>query len=90
MGVCGSAKSGDKNNVHVCSPLYMCLTPCPPCRVWDIRTGQVMNDLLHHKAAVKSLKFTTDTLVTGSDVSGCKTATPAFEVLLIVEANQFG
>ena len=50
--------------------LYMCLTPCPPCRVWDMQTGQVINDLLHHKGIVKSLKFTTDTLVTGSDVSG--------------------
>ena len=52
-------------------PLYMCVTPCPPCRVWDIKTGQVINDLLHHKRAVLSLKFATDTLVTGSDVSGC-------------------
>ena len=55
----------------------MCLTPCPPSRVWDIQTGQMMNDLLHHKGKVHSLKFTTDTLVTGSGVSGCRTATTA-------------
>ena len=55
----------------------MCLTP-PPCRVWDIKTGQVMNDLLHHTGVVLSLKFTTDTLVTGSGVSGYKTAATAF------------
>ena len=43
-----------------------------------MQTGQVMNDLLHHKGPVDSLKFTTDTLVTGSGVSGYKTAATAF------------
>ena len=43
-----------------------------------MQTGQVMSDLLHHKGTVLSLKFTTDTLVTGSGVSGYKTAATAF------------
>ena len=39
-------------------------------RVWNIQTGQVINELLHHKDRVNSLKFTADTLVTASGVSG--------------------
>ena len=56
----------------------MSLTPCPPCRVWDIQTGEMMNDLHCHIGAVSSLNFTTDTLVTCSEVSGCRTATTVF------------
>ena len=51
----------------------MCLIPCPPCRVWDIQTGQMIYDLLHHDYQVTALKFTVDTLVTGSAVSGWRT-----------------
>ena len=40
-----------------------------PYRVWDVHSGQVINEL-HHKAAVSSLKLKTDTLVTGCAVSG--------------------
>ena len=58
--------------------MYMCLTPCPPCRVWDIQTGQMINDLHHHTGIVHSLKFTADTLVTGSFVSGYKSTTTVF------------
>ena len=79
---CGSGKSGDEDSVAcVCQsvycsnhPLCMCRTLCTPCRVWDIQTGQMVNELLHHKGKVYSLKFTTKTLVTGSDVSGYKIA----------------
>ena len=56
----------------------MCLTPCPPCRVWGIQTGQVINELPRE---VCSLKFTKDTLVTGSRVSGYKMSQLHFEVL---------
>ena len=47
-----------------------------------MQTGQVINDLRHHTDVVRSLKFTTDTLVTGSDVRGYKTATVAFPLRL--------
>ena len=71
----------------------VCMTPCSPCRVWDIQTGQVINNLLHNRA-VRSLKFTTDTLVTaGFHVSGCNTATITCSINYhfdcIVEANRF-
>ena len=66
------------------------VSPCPPCRVWDIQTGQVINELLDHSGAVRSLKFTTDTLVTGSHVSGCETATICFCSVAHYWTNQFG
>ena len=67
--------AGDKDSsiIYVYTvALYMYLTPCPLFRVWDIKTGQVINNLHHHKRyeTVNTLKFTADTLVTGADVSG--------------------
>ena len=53
----------------VCS-IAVSLTLCTPCRVWDIKTGQMVNDLRHHKGDVNSLKFNSELLITGSDVSG--------------------
>ena len=44
----------------------------------------MMHDLHHHKGAVISLKFTTDTLVTGSSVSGYKPPYLNFEVLIFL------
>ena len=71
--MCASAKpAGTRLSIIIQwsnDPLYMCLTPCPPYRVWDIQTGQVIKEILHHKGSVYSLKFTTNTLVTGSSVS---------------------
>ena len=53
---------------RVCS-IAVSLFLCTPCRVWDIETGQMVNDLLHHKNSVRSLKFNSELLITGSDVS---------------------
>ena len=75
-----------------CFPLqYLCLTPCPPFRVWDIQTGQLIEDLFHHSDMVTSLKFTTDTLVTGSDVSEYKLPQlylKYYHFSCIIEANK--
>ena len=69
LGQCKTCIYEDRDSIAV---IYHALHKYlhPPCRVWDIRTGQVINDLHHHEGPVNSLKFTTDTLVTGSDVSG--------------------
>ena len=40
----------------------------PSCRVWDVNDGSLVNRLDHHGDPVLSLKFNSDTLVTGSSV----------------------
>ena len=40
----------------------------PSCRVWDVNDGSLVNRLDHHGDAVFSLRFNSDTLVTGSEV----------------------
>ena len=40
----------------------------PSCRVWDVSDGSLVNTLYHHHGAVCSLRFNSDTLVTGSEV----------------------
>jgi len=36
------------------------------CRVWDVSDGSLVNRLDHHSDSVMSLRFNSDTLVTGS------------------------
>ena len=79
MCTCDSGKWTENAIMCVClhfvssnHPLCMCRTLCTPCRVWDIETGQLVNELLHHKDTVYSLKFTTKFLITGSSVSGTR------------------
>ena len=38
----------------------------PSCRVWDVSDGSLVNKLVHHDRTVYSLRFNSDTLVTGS------------------------
>jgi len=40
----------------------------PSCRVWDVNDGSLVNTLVHHRSSVNSLRFNSDTLVTGSAV----------------------
>jgi len=40
----------------------------PSCRVWDVSNGSLVNRLVHQGSAVLSLRFNSDTLVTGSVV----------------------
>ena len=40
----------------------------PSCRVWDVSDGSLVNRLVHHGDEVLSLRFNSDTLVTGSQV----------------------
>ena len=40
----------------------------PSCRVWDVSNGSLVNRLVHHSDEVFSLRFNSDTLVTGSQV----------------------
>lgn len=45
-------------------PLYA------PCSVWNIQTGQILNEFYQHKNSAAFLKFNTKLVITGSFVSG--------------------
>lgn len=59
------------------SPFMLCCTPLLPfitfastirlvCRVWEVKTGEVLNTLIHHNEAVLHLRFANGLMVTCS------------------------